>query len=104
MAGGYTFDADAMADRIRQLEDVRARIQDQSNVLLKRAWIDLIEPPSGDGPAIAQVEATLASIRIAAEHNRAMYEYADAYLEKLYEVAERYGLREDESTGALFEK
>ncbi|QFU85441.1 hypothetical protein [Amycolatopsis sp. YIM 10] len=100
MAGGYTFDADAMADRIRQLEDVRNRIRDQHQVLGKRSWI---EPPSNDDPAKAQVKATLVSIAIAAGHNLAMYQYADAYLGKLYEAAGRYGAQE-ESTGALFEK
>lgn len=101
MAAGYTFDGDAMAARIQQLEDIRDRIRNQFEVLSRRTWI---QPPSADNPATGQVEATVRSIGIAAAHNLAMVKYAQAYLDKLYEAGGRYGLQEDESTGALFEK
>lgn len=102
MAGGYTFDADAMADRIRQLEDVRNRIGDNNQVLSGAA--SMVAPPSPDGPARTQAKATAMSISLAIAHNEAMREYVQAYLDRLNEAAGRYVAQEDEFPGVLFEK
>ncbi|MDI5977328.1 hypothetical protein [Amycolatopsis magusensis] len=100
MAGGYTFDADAMADRIRELEDLRDRIRAQSQVLSRVAWV---RPPSADKAGTVQAEAAAVSINIAIEHNRAMVGYTREYVARLREAAGRYTSQEGEATGALFE-
>ncbi|MGA6165913.1 hypothetical protein [Amycolatopsis magusensis] len=101
MAGGYTFDADAMAARIRELEDLGERIREQNQVLSRVAWV---EPPSADKAGTVQARAAAVSINIAIEHNRAMVGYIDAYVARLLEAAGRYTSQEGEAAGALFEK
>ncbi|MBN6035379.1 hypothetical protein [Amycolatopsis sp. 195334CR] len=99
MAAGYTFDADALADRIRQLEDILGRVDDNNQMLSLAA--STVVPPSQDGPAGAQAKATVMSIALAISHNKAMRDYAQAYLDQLCKAAGCYVAQEDE-TGAVF--
>ncbi|MFI6026303.1 hypothetical protein [Amycolatopsis magusensis] len=102
MAGGYTFDADAVADRIRELEDLGERIREQNQVLSNAA--SAIFPPSPDEPARRQAQAAAESIVRAVAHNEAMHAYAEAYLGRLAKAAGRYTAQEGETAGALFEE
>ncbi|GAB2741605.1 hypothetical protein GCM10027199_10150 [Amycolatopsis magusensis] len=101
MVGGYTFDADAMAARIRELEALRDRIRDQSHVL--RRAMEAVQPPADDDAAKGQAKATALSIEAAVRHNRAMDDYATSYLAVLQAASGAY-VNKDVSTGVVFEK
>ncbi|GAB3489726.1 hypothetical protein [Amycolatopsis cihanbeyliensis] len=99
MGGGYSFDAETIATKIREFEDLRDRIADKYDELLSAAQD--CTPPSHDSPATSQAAATRASILKAAKHNRQMAEYAHAYVIALRKANGTYVEKEEDTAGVL---
>lgn len=96
---GYKFDAEQIAQKIRQFEDLRDKMRAKREELRDAAWN--VAPPSGDRPAEAQARATKNSIAKAEEHNRSMQDYAQAYVDALRKANGTYVAREDDTSGAF---
>jgi hypothetical protein len=101
MPGGYKFDTETMAAKIREFEDLKFQI-DQKWQQLQGAARNAT-PPSFDPPAAAQAAATRDSILQAAEHNMAMSKYAQSLLDGLQKANGTY-VSHDEGTAAVFKR
>ncbi|WP_156960384.1 hypothetical protein [Amycolatopsis taiwanensis] len=93
---GYHFDAETIAQRIKDwqkvLDDIRA------DRLQLEAAFQSSNPPSPDRPALKNAEATRNSIKAAMQHNQAMQQYALAWLDALHKANGTY-VEHDEDTG-----
>lgn len=61
----------------------------------------LIDPPADDEMSRKEASATMESLGKAIEHNRAMREYADGYIQKLTDARHRYENTEGHNQSAV---
>jgi hypothetical protein len=99
MPGGYKFDAETIAAKIRDFEDLKFQIDLKYQEL--ESARDAATPPSFDTPAVAQAEATQASIDKAAEHNKAMSIYMQSLLDGLHKANGTYVAHEEDAAGTF---
>jgi hypothetical protein len=100
MPGGYTFDAETIAAKIREFEALKEQIERLGRDLQNAG--NAATPPSFDQPAVAQAEAAKTSIGTkAVEHNMALQQYAQSLLDGLHKANGTYVTR-DEDTAGLF--
>ncbi len=97
--GGYSFDAETIATKIREFEDLRDRIAEKYNELILAA--EGCVPPSHDSPGTSQAKATRESIIEAAKHNRSMRDYAQAYVDALRKANGTYVEKEEDTAGVF---
>jgi hypothetical protein len=86
--GGYKFDAETIAAKITQWEQVLLDLQKDGVSLQDAAQV--VDAPSHDKPAKVQVEATRSSINAAVNHNDEMQQYALAYIRALQKANGTY--------------
>ncbi|SFB02569.1 hypothetical protein SAMN05216266_103357 [Amycolatopsis marina] len=98
-AGGYRFDEETVAEKIREFEDLRELIHSKRHELIQA--IRAADPPSHDPPAVAQAMATRASIAQAAAHNKAMVDYVRGYIDALRRASGTYAADDDEAGDVL---
>lgn len=94
VGGGYRFDEEAIAQKIREFEDLRDRIN-AKHLDLSQAYA-AVSPPSADPPAVAQADATRESITRAIAHNSAMWEYARSFIAALKKASGTYEAHEED--------
>ena len=97
--GGYKFDAETIAAKITQWEQVRDAIRDDGNNLQRAALA--VTPPSGDQPAQQQADATRKSINACADHNVKMQQYAQTYIDQLRKANGTYVQHEESASSGL---
>ncbi|WP_158880629.1 hypothetical protein [Amycolatopsis anabasis] len=97
---GYKFDPETTAKKITEWEQLRSAIE--SDALKLQTAANVVKPPSGDMPAHQQVEATRSSILAALDHNRKMWQYAQAYIDALRKSNGTYTQREEDVAGGLY--
>ncbi|MGH3864324.1 PE domain-containing protein, partial [Actinokineospora sp.] len=80
--GGYHWtDPTELQAVITQWESIRDEIDEDLHAI--QSAISLAQAPADDEMSTAQAEATRTSLGKCAEHNQAMYEYANSYVNKL---------------------
>jgi hypothetical protein len=98
--GGYKFDAETIAAKITEWEQVRDDIA-KDGARLNQA-IQGLQAPSPDQPATDQTQATRMSISAAVEHNAKMQQYAQAYIDSLRKANGTYVENEENISGGLY--
>ncbi|GAB3494072.1 hypothetical protein [Amycolatopsis cihanbeyliensis] len=99
VGGGYLFDEETIAAKIREFENLRDQITEKYDELRQAAAA--CTPPSPDAPAVNQAKAAQESINKAAEHNKAMAEYAQSYIDALRKANGTY-VEKEEDTAEVF--
>lgn len=98
--GGYVFADLAELDAvIAEWVNLRDGIQADGRKLLQAR--ELIEPPAKDLMSQWQPAATRESLSKAIEHNEAMRDYANTYVEKLQAARVQYTAGDEESAAGL---
>ena len=97
--GGYKFDAETIAKKITEWQQVLSDLEKDGSNLRNAA--QAIEPPSGDEPATEQANATRVSINAAADHNLDMQQYALAYILALQKANGTYVQQDESVTSSL---
>ncbi|GAB3565761.1 hypothetical protein GCM10027445_11550 [Amycolatopsis endophytica] len=97
---GYSFDPDQIAALIPKWEEFRDNIRDDY-LKLQEAAAQVIAP-SPDQPAIQNATQTLASVQAAIEHNRAMLNYAQSWIDNLKKANGTYTQQDQEATRGLY--
>jgi hypothetical protein len=95
--GGYKFDAETIAAKIKEWEQVRDKIAEDG--LKLRLAAERVGPPSDDDPARQQTMDTAKSISAAADHNIKMSQYAQSYIDSLRKANGTYVEQEDHLSG-----
>lgn len=85
---GYHFDAETIAQRIKDWKQVLDDIK-TDQLGLEAAW-QSANPPSPDRPAFDNVQATRTSIQAAIQQNRAMQQYAQEWIAALQKANGTY--------------
>lgn len=94
--GGYHFDPETIAQRIRDWEQVLDDIN--ADELELRGAQNKIVAPSPDKPAAENAKATALSIQAAIDHNDSMRKYAQSWLDALRKANGTY-VETDQDTG-----
>lgn len=98
--GGYKFDAETIAAKITQWEQIRDDIA-KDGIGLEHAS-QALKPPSPDQPATEQSRATSLSIGAAAGHNFKMRQYAQAFIDALRKANGTYVQHDENVSSGLY--
>ena len=99
-AGGhFTLSVPALNALIAQWTSVRDKIEASGDKLGIAA--NLVQPPADDTMSNAEADATRDSLRKAIEHNQAMRDYAQSYIDKLVKARNDYENTEGHNTSAV---
>jgi hypothetical protein len=97
--GGYKFDAETIAAKIKEWEQIHDAIAKDGNNLRRAA--QAVAPPSGDQPAQQQADATENSISACVVHNVKMQQYAQTYIDQLRKANGTYVQHEESASDGL---
>jgi mevalonate kinase len=99
-AGTYVFADLAELDLVAsQWRAEREKIQKRDEKILDA--IHLIAPPAEDLMSTGQAEAFRSSLEKLKDHNQALLDYANGYIDKLAEVRDSYTASEDTNTARM---
>jgi hypothetical protein len=97
--GGYKFDAETIAKKITEWQQVLSDLKRDGLGLQHAA--QTIDPPSEDEPAVTQAEATRSSINAAVDHNKQMQKYASSYIAALQKANGTYVAQDENASSSL---
>lgn len=97
--GHFRFSAEELDAKIRQLEDMKRRMEENAQTLGRAARS--ATPPSHDPPAVEQARRVQVSTTSAQQHAAAMADYAGELIRKLNLARGRYTETEDAASDAL---
>lgn len=98
-SGGYHFDAETIAQRIKDWQQVLDDIV-TDEVQLKAA-MEKANPPSPDTPAKNNARDTQASLKAAIDQNMAMQQYAQAWIDTLRKANGTYAQTDHDTSKGL---